>query len=281
MEDVQNRPDSRHMSIDKVGVSDLLFPIVVLDKEHRTQQTVARVSISVDLPEDFKGTHMSRFIEILNQYRGEITMRTLPRILQEIKLRLGASAAHIDLRFPYFLERLAPVSKAAALMDYECWFTAESTDDKDDFILGVRVPITTVCPCSKAISDYGAHNQRGHVEVQVRGREDSTQGTTLIWIEEMVELVERCASAPVYPLLKRADERHVTMQAYDKPVFVEDVVRDVAMWIKADARVAWFHVYVKNQESIHNHNAFAQIEWSRPYAELATISAELELPCEI
>ena len=263
MEDVQNRPDGRQLPIDRVGVSDLRYPITVLDREHQKQQTVALLSISVALPHDFKGTHMSRFIEVLNDHRGEITMRTLPAILKDIKMRLSAESAHIEVTFPYFLERTAPVSGAKALMDYDCLFSAEANGGSEDFVLGVRVPITTLCPCSKAISDYGAHNQRGYVDARVKSSAQPDGTRALIWIEEIVELVELAASAPVYPLLKRADERHVTMQAYDKPMFVEDVVRDVARSFQSDPRVAWFRVLAKNEESIHNHSAFAQIEWAR------------------
>jgi GTP cyclohydrolase IB len=267
MEDVQNRQDQRQLPIDRVGVTDLRYPIVVLDREHQKQQTVAHLSISVALPHEFKGTHMSRFIEILNDHRGEITMRTLPACLQDIKTRLSAESAHIELEFPYFVERTAPVSGAKALMDYDCFFSAEMNGVHQDFILGVRVPITTLCPCSKAISDYGAHNQRGYVDVRIKSTREASGSPALIWIEEIVDLVEACASAPVYPLLKRPDERYVTMQAYDKPMFVEDVVRDVALSLQRDQRVAWFLAHAKNQESIHNHSAFAQIEWSRSVAE--------------
>lgn len=259
MEDVQNHRDQRGIPIDKVGVTDLKYPIVVLDREHTQQQTIASLSISVSLPHEFKGTHMSRFIEILNQHRGEITMRTLPTVLKDIKTHLEATTAHVSIRFPYFIERQAPVSGATALMDYDCTFEAEANGEHQDFILGVRVPITTLCPCSKAISDYGAHNQRGCADIQIR---PAQQGDTraLVWIEELVQIAEQNASAPVYPLLKRPDERHVTMQAYDHPAFVEDVVRGIASDLKSDPRVAWFRVQVVNEESIHNHSAFAQIE---------------------
>lgn len=264
MEDVQNRPDLRQLPIDRVGVSDLRYPIVVLDREHQKQQTVAQLSISVALSHDFKGTHMSRFIEVLNDHRGEITLRTLPALLKDIKARLSAESAHFEASFPYFLERTAPVSGARTLMDYDCCFSAEMNGEREDFILGVRVPVTTLCPCSKAISDYGAHNQRGYVDTRVRSVRGTDGNRALIWIEEIVELVERSASAPVYPLLKRPDERHVTMQAYDKPMFVEDLVRDVAQCLQNDRRVSWFCTHAKNDESIHNHSAFAQIEWTRP-----------------
>lgn len=266
MEDVQNRPDCRQFPIDQVGVSDLRYPIVVLDRAQQRQQTVARLAMSVDLPQEFKGTHMSRFVEVLNTHRGEVTMRTLPALLRELKTRLSAERARIEVTFPYFLERRAPVSGACGLMDYECTFTGELNGHGDDFLLGVRVPVTSLCPCSKEISDYGAHNQRGAVTIEVRSVRAADGIPHFVWIEEIVELAERSASAPLYPLLKRPDERHVTMQAYDNPVFVEDIVRNVAVRLRDDARVGWFRVNAVNQESIHNHNAFARIEWSRPDA---------------
>lgn len=263
MTDVQNHPDTREVPIDRVGVCDLRYPITVLDRENREQTTTARISMSVNLPHEFKGTHMSRFIEVLNAHRGEITMRTLPAILQKLKERLHAQSAHIEVEFPYFIERCAPVSRARALMDYECSFTGEVNGQTSDFVLGVRIPVTSLCPCSKAISEYGAHNQRGYVTIEIRSRRQGSL-TELVWIEELVTLAEASASAPLYPLLKREDERHVTMQAYDHPAFVEDIVRDAAIRLQQDDRIVWFRVHALNEESIHNHNAFAQIVWSRP-----------------
>lgn len=264
MYDVQNHRDDRQIPIDKVGVCDLQYPIVVLDRQSQRQSTTARLSMSVNLPHEFKGTHMSRFIEVLNCHRGEVTMRTLPLILSELKARLDAESAHMEVAFPYFVERAAPVSGATALMDYECRFIGEVNGGKQDFVLSVKVPVTSLCPCSKAISDYGAHNQRGQVTIEVRSQSTEEGLPALVWIEELIEAAESSASAPVYALLKRQDERHVTMQAYDNPVFVEDLVRNVAMKLQADDRINWFRVHVLNQESIHNHNAFAEIEWRRP-----------------
>lgn len=261
--DVQSRPDVRGIPINQAGVSDLRYPIVVLDRARKEQHTIAQVSMSVSLPHHFKGTHMSRFIETLNASRGEVTMRTLPAILRDLKTRLEAESSRIELRFPYFIERSAPVSRATGLMDYECSFTGEVNGGEDDFVLGVRVPVTSLCPCSKEISDYGAHNQRGTIDIEVRTGRSSAGERELIWIEELVEIAEGAGSAPVYPLLKRPDERHVTMQAYDNPVFVEDMVRNVAAQLQVDERVAWFQVRAVNLESIHNHSAFAQIEWKR------------------
>jgi len=264
MEDVQNRRDTRELPIDRVGVCDLNYPIIVLDRQKREQATIASISMSVNLPHEFKGTHMSRFIEVLNTHRGEITMRTVPTILCELKSRLEAESAHIEVRFPYFLEKSAPITGVRSLMDYACGFNGEVNGGTSDFVLSVRVPVTSLCPCSKEISDYGAHNQRGHVSLEIRSRVDQHGVPELVWIEELVDIAESCASAPIYSLLKREDERHVTMQAYDHPAFVEDVVRDVAMCLREDERITWFRVHALNQESIHNHNAFAQISWSRP-----------------
>lgn len=263
IEDVQARPDERGIAIDHVGVGDIRYPIVVLDRTHDRQRTVARLALSVGLPHHYKGTHMSRFIEALEAHRGEITMHTLPAILRDLRTRLDAESARIEVSFPYFIERAAPTTGARALMDYDCSFRGEVDGDTSDFILGVRVPVTSLCPCSKAISDYGAHNQRGHVTLEVRGMVAADGTPALIWIEELVDLAERSASAPVYPLLKRPDERYVTMQAYDNPRFVEDIVRNVAVALREDRRVAWFRACVVNQESIHNHSAFARIEWNR------------------
>jgi len=244
-------------------VSGLRYPIVVFDRERGKQETIARLAMSVSLPHDFKGTHMSRFIEVLNEHRGEVTMRTLPAILRCLRQRLDADSAHVEVSFPYFLERRAPISEACALMDYQCSFVGEANGGKDDFILGIQVPVTSLCPCSKAISDYGAHNQRGCISIEVRSAQGEDGNPQIIWIEELVDIAERSASAPVYPLLKRADERHVTMQAYDHPVFVEDMVRNVAVELQTDKRILWSRIQAVNQESIHNHNVFAQIEWRR------------------
>lgn len=263
MHDVQSQDDDRCIHIDKVGVNELRYPITVLDRDNEVQHTIGSLTLSVSLPHHFKGTHMSRFIEILNEHRGEITMRTLPGILHTMKQRLEAESAHVEVRFPYFVERSAPVSGAQALVDYDCYFSGNSNGHADDFTLGVKVPVTSLCPCSKAISDYGAHNQRGEITIEVRSVATEASKPTIIWIEELIEMAESSASAPVYALLKRADERHVTMQAYDNPVFVEDMARNVAVKLQADQRVSWFRVNAVNQESIHNHNAFAELQWSR------------------
>jgi GTP cyclohydrolase I len=267
VEDVQSRGDERRVPIDRVGVCDLRYPITVLDRRRETQHTIARIAMSVSLPHHFKGTHMSRFLEVLERHSGELTLRTLPAVLRELRQRLQAESARVEVEFPYFLERTAPVSGARSVMGYDCSFLAEAGPGSEDFTLGVRVPVTSLCPCSKAISDYGAHNQRGSVHIRVRGVCSAQGPPALVWIEELVDLAEGSASAPVYPLLKREDERHVTMQAYDNPAFVEDIVRNVAVSLREDPRVAWFCVRAVNHESIHDHDAFAQVEWRRPAAE--------------
>jgi GTP cyclohydrolase IB len=260
MEDVQGRPDSRGIPLNQAGVSDLSYPIVVLDRSNERQRTVAKIAMSVGLPHHFKGTHMSRFIEILDAHRGEVTMRTLPSLLRELRERLDAETAKVDLSFPYFVERAAPVSGAKALMDYQCRFVGESNGG-EHFTLTVTVPVTSLCPCSKTISDYGAHNQRTYVAMEVRSVTNDPEN--LIWIEELIAVAEGAASSPVYPLLKRPDERYVTMLAYDHPAFVEDIARDVAVKLQLDGRVAFFRIHVRSDESIHNHSAFAEVVWSR------------------
>ncbi len=263
MQDVQNQPDHRRLTIDRVGVRDLRYPIVILDRGQGTQHTIADVTMSVELPHHYKGTHMSRFVEILNAHRGEITMRTMPQILRDLRARLDAQRAHLEVRFPFFMEKEAPVSKERSLLDYVGYFVGESDGSSEDFVLGVVVPVASLCPCSKEISDYGAHNQRGHVTIEVRMAPEQVAAEAFIWLEELIEVAESSASAPLYTLLKRPDERFVTMQAYDNPAFVEDMVRNVADKLRDDARVIWFRVSAVNQESIHNHNAFAEITWRR------------------
>jgi GTP cyclohydrolase I len=263
MEDVQGRSDERGIAIKQAGVSDLLYPITVLDRAHEKQQTIARLSMSVGLPHHFKGTHMSRFLEVLEAHRGEVTMRTLPAILEVLRRRLDAETARIELAFPYFIERAAPVTGAKALMDLQCSFVGEITASGDDFVTAVTVPVTSLCPCSKTISDYGAHNQRTYVTIELRTVSRRFDADCVVWIEELVEIAEAASSCPVYPLLKRADERHVTMQAYDNPKFVEDIVRDVALRLRDDGRIRWFRTRARSDESIHNHCAFAEVEWER------------------
>ncbi len=258
--DMQKMPDTRGIDIDQVGVCDSEYPIVVLDRDNQRQPATASISLSVNLPHHFKGTHMSRFLEVLAKHQGEMTMRTVPTLLHDLRKKLEAESAHIELEFTYFIQRTAPVSGLKAPMDYRCTFIAESSETRgNDFVLRVRVPIATLCPCSKEISDYGAHNQRGYVTISVRTRKTPDGLWDMLWIEELIEIAEKSGSAPVYPLLKREDERHVTMQAFDNPVFVEDVVRNVAKRLRDDDRLVWFEVRAVNHESIHNHSAFAVV----------------------
>ena len=256
--DVQSTPDGRGIAIDEVGIRGLRYPIAVWDHAHSKQDTIADISLTVALPADVKGTHMSRMVEIIDQHSGELTVATLPALLHEAHHRLATDDAQVQVAFPYFLPRSAPVSGATALMDYACEFRARLAGNDLEFTMQVAVPVTSVCPCSKAISDYGAHNQRGTITISVTPA-PSEDGFELIWIEELVAIAETAASSPVYPILKRSDERHVTMAGYDKPVFVEDMVRDVAAALAADQRVASFTVEAVNDESIHNHAAVARL----------------------
>jgi len=255
MPDIQKSGDSRNIAIDKVGVKDISYPIVVMDRQRKFQHTVARINMYVDLPHQFKGTHMSRFIEILNSYREEIALDKLETMLLEMKKKLGATTAHLEMEFPYFIEKKAPVSKARSLMEYTCSFSATLAEELD-FVLGITVPVTSLCPCSKELSAYGAHNQRSNIALRVRY-------SSFVWIEDLVALIENCGSSPLYSLLKRVDEKYVTEKAYENPKFVEDIVREVTERLTADARITWFSVEVENFESIHKHSAYACIERSK------------------
>jgi len=251
LSDVQKSRDTRRIPISKVGVKDISYPVVVMDKNRSVQHTVARVNMYVDLPHHFKGTHMSRFIEILNSYREKIALDKMETILQKMKEKLGASSAHLEIEFPYFIEKRAPVSGAKSLMEYTCEFKASLAEDFD-FILGVKVPVTSLCPCSKELSSFGAHNQRSIMTVQVRYRE-------FLWIEDLIEVIESCGSSPVYSLLKREDEKFVTEQAYENPRFVEDMVREATLKLTAMETITWFSVEAENFESIHKHSAYAVV----------------------
>jgi len=253
MKDVQNEKDNRNQEIQKVGIKGVKYPITVLDKEQGYQHTVATINMYVDLPHYFKGTHMSRFVEILNKYRGQIGIKELKTILYEMKNKLKAKSAHIEIKFPYFLKKRAPVTGAKGYMEYLCCFYASSNNSKIDLYVEVNVPISTVCPCSKAISRFGAHNQRGVVKLKVKFKK-------LIWIEDLIKLVEDSVSSDLYTILKRPDEKYVTEKAYNNPMFVEDVVREIAIKLKADPNIIWFSVEAENFESIHNHNAYAYVE---------------------
>jgi GTP cyclohydrolase IB len=257
--DVQASQDERNIPVDEVGVAGIRYPVAVADREHGKQNTVAEVSMSVNLPAGVKGAHLSRFIEVLHETAGEITLQALPAMLEATRARLGASTAWLSASFPFFLHRAAPITGATALMDYQCWLEGEANGTEHRVTLGVQVPVTSVCPCSKAISDYGAHNQRSAITVQVRPRDEDGLPAG-IWAEELIEVAEAAASSPVFPLLKRPDERHVTMRAHDYPAFVEDMTRTVAETLGRDDRIVWFAVEAASEESIHNHAAFARIQ---------------------
>jgi len=253
MKDIQNQVDDRRMNIDRVGIKGIRYPITVLDKANGTQQTVATINMYVDLPHTMKGTHMSRFVELLHVFRREVSIKAFSYIMEQMKERLNAASARIEIRFPYFVEKEAPVSGARGLMDYECGFIATSLKDRSvDIVMEVRVPITSVCPCSKEISEYGAHNQRGVVTLRIRFN-------GLVWLEDMITLVEESASSELYSILKRVDEKQVTERGYENPKFVEDIVRDIAVALENAKKVTWYELSVENFESIHNHSAYAYI----------------------
>lgn len=253
LHDKQSERDHRELPIDKVGVRGLRFPIQIRDKARELQNTIATIGMYVDLPHEFKGTHMSRFIEVLNAHGQVVHVDNITDILREMQQKLKAETAHLEMDFPYFLVKKAPVSGKESVMDYMARFDATARGKKVDFILGVRVAVTTLCPCSKAISRFGAHNQRGVVTVQIRSRR-------AIWIEDLIAMVESSASSELYSLLKRQDEKAVTERAYENPVFVEDLVRNVVLRLKAHPEVTWYKVEAENYESIHSHNAYACIE---------------------
>jgi len=253
MKDVQSQPDYRNIPIDKVGIKNLRYPITVRDRRDGFQHTIATINMFVDLPHDNKGTHMSRFVELLHLLRPEVSLPKFSAILENMKAHLHAASAHLEMTFPYFIEKKAPVSTSPGLMDYTCSIIGTSDPSgKVDLISEVVVPISSVCPCSMEISDFGAHNQRGEVRL-------STRFKKFIWMEDMIELVEKAASCDVFSVLKRIDEKHVTERAFANPKFVEDIVRDVAKCLNDDDNITWFSVSAENFESIHNHSAYASI----------------------
>lgn len=253
MKDVQNERDYRNIPINKVGIKNLRYPVTVLDRSSGTQNTVAEINMYVDLPHECKGTHMSRFLETLRIFKNDLSLKTVTKILDEMKNQLGAASSHIEIAFPYFIEKEAPVSLAPGYMDYTCRFMGSSdSEGKVDLITEIDVPVSSVCPCSKEISDHGAHNQRGLVCLRIRAKK-------FFWLEDLIGLVEKCSSCEVYSVLKRTDEKYVTEKAYANPKFVEDVVRDIAKELLSDKNIAWFSVSAENFESIHNHSAYAFI----------------------
>jgi GTP cyclohydrolase IB len=250
--DIQATPDTRHIPIDQVGIKDIRHPVVVRDRSGGEQHTVATFNMYVSLPHNFKGTHMSRFVEILNQHEYEISVESFKRMITEMTVALNAAAGQIEMRFPYFVNKAAPVSGVRSLMDYDVTFIGEMKHGSPLVQVRVVVPVTSLCPCSKKISERGAHNQRSHVTVQVCTRD-------FVWIEELIDVVEKEASCELYGLLKRPDEKYVTERAYDNPRFVEDMVRDVAVRFNADDRITSYVVESENFESIHNHSAYARL----------------------
>lgn len=252
LHDKQSEPDFRELRIDKVGVRGLRFPIQVKDKARAIQNTVAVMGMFVDLPKEFKGTHMSRFLEVLNAHGSIVHVENIPDILYAMQAKFNAATSHLEMEFPYFMEKRAPASGKKSLMDYIARFEAAACGQDIDFVVTVKAKVTTLCPCSKAIASYGAHNQRGEVTVQIRFRNP-------VWIEDLIAIVESSASSELFALLKRQDEKAVTERAYDNPVFVEDLVRNVAVKLKAHPDITWYKVEAENFESIHNHNAYACI----------------------
>jgi GTP cyclohydrolase I len=267
LQDIQNQNDDRQLAIDRVGVKNLRYPIEIRDRPQAkeksealsSQSTVALVQLTVDLPHHFKGTHMSRFVEVLNSHGSVLHVLNIRDILEQLLFKLNSEQAHVDFEFPFFIKKNAPVTQSTSLIDYNVRFNAtlakKNTESRGifDFVITVVVPVTTLCPCSKAISQSGAHNQRGQVTFSVRCAKT-------MWIEEMIRLVEDSASCELYTLLKRPDEKYVTEHAYENPVFVEDLVRNVALRAEANPNILWYRIEAENFESIHNHNAYALIE---------------------
>lgn len=257
MIDVQSAPDTRAVPLQKVGVKGLSYPVTVLDKAHKTQPTTASIDLFVNLPQDYKGTHMSRFVEIFHQHHDSVGMKEFLAMLEEIRVSLHAQKAFGTMTFPFYIEKRAPVTGSAGMMSYECTYRGDVSEGARQFYVSVAVPVTTVCPCSKAISARGAHNQRGVVTVTV-------QNTGFFWIEDVIAAVENAASCGLYSVLKRPDEKWVTEHAYDNPRFVEDVVREVYLALRqfpAEKPFSYFSVVCENAESIHHHNAYAFAEY--------------------
>lgn len=249
LEDIQAQEDTRELPIDQVGVKDFSFPVTVLDRAHGHQHTVAKVNMYVSLPHNFRGTHMSRFIEILNEY-PEISTAKIPQILEQMKERLEAETAYFDVEFPYFITKKAPVSGASSVMEYYCSIHGDSS--MKNYTISVKVPVLSLCPCSKEISHYGAHNQRSYVKITIRTQKR-------IYFEDMIAIAESSASSELYSLLKRSDEKYITEHSYQNPAFVEDIVRGVAQQLRRLDGVEGFAVESDNMESIHNHSAYARI----------------------
>ncbi len=252
VEDVQARADTRRLAVNRVGIKDIRHPVRVRDRSAGEQHTIATFNMYVSLPHNFKGTHMSRFVEALHAER-EISVESFRAMLEGMTARLGAETGHIEMSFPFFVMKKAPVSQVESLMDYRAGLIGERLLGRTQLWVRVAVPVTSLCPCSKRIADYGAHNQRSQVTITAKLRSH-------MWIEELIEIAESEASCELYGILKRPDEKYVTERAYDNPKFVEDMVRDVAARLNREERVAAYLVESENFESIHNHSAYALIE---------------------
>ncbi len=253
IDDVQGRQDTRRIPIDRVGIKDIYHPVRVKVRSGGEQHTIANFNMYVHLPHNFKGTHMSRFVEILNEHEQEISVESFNAMLEQMALRLDSEAGHLEMSFPYFIMKKAPVSGVQSLLDYRATLAGELKNGRVETWLKVIVPVTSLCPCSRKISDYGAHNQRSHITIRVRIAEH-------VWLEELIDIAEQEASCELYGILKRPDEKYVTERAYDNPKFVEDMVRDIALRLNADERIRAYSVESENFESIHNHSAYARVE---------------------
>lgn len=256
--DIQATPDIRNIPIDRVGVRNVKYPMHIRGRDGKLQQTVGHFTLTVDLPKEFKGTHMSRFVEVLSEHNHDLSMDAIPSVLEKLRDRLKADSAHLDACFLIFVEKAAPVTGKSGMMGFGCGFSATGGTDTS-LVINVTVPVTTLCPCSKEISDRGAHNQRGYVSVRIT----PAAGEPTLWFEDVIDMIEAAGSAPLYPLLKRPDEKFVTELAYDNPRFVEDMVREVAIAFDSDSRIAAYEIEVENHESIHDHNAYAFVRRPR------------------
>jgi GTP cyclohydrolase I len=249
--DIQASQDERNIAIDKVGVKKVKYPMHVRERDNGPQYTVGDFTLTVDLPKEFKGTHMSRFLEVLGEHNHDVSPATIPDILAKLRDKLNAETAHLEVSFNLFRAKPAPVTGKVGMMGYDCGFIA-SGGKSNDFWLRIVVPVTTLCPCSKEISEFGAHNQRGYVSVKVKA-------DGILWLEDVIDMIEASGSAQLYPVLKRPDEKFVTEQAYKNPRFVEDLVREVALAFDKETRISAYKIEVENHESIHDHNAYAFI----------------------
>lgn len=259
MKDIAMLRDERGVPIQRVGVKELHLPLQIKKKDNGFESVLGNVNLSVDLPTHYRGTHLSRLVETVFKWSQKpLGGHDLKVMLEQMRHRLNAARAHITVKFKYFIEKEAPVSKSVSALDYDCEFTGTLSDDEFDFVLGVEVPVTTLCPCSKAISDYGAHNQRAIIRARIRYQRTAK----FYWIEDLVSQLESVASCDIYPMLKRSDEKYVTEKAYETPKFVEDVLRDAVITLRSDPDVLWYELECESLESIHNHSAYAyQQEW--------------------